>query len=119
MGSAPSQPPSDTPAVSDPQPAPASGTIRVRTSGLTFAQKTGDASTSQPVEFQLPRASGSSVGASYNSKSGVLVLDTDVHITTSTSGHAALVGAHHATLLRASMQALLEKATMDYQTEKG
>src|ERR1700735_5611072 len=35
-----------------------SNTIRVRTHGLTFIQKTGEATTSQQVEFQLPRAAG-------------------------------------------------------------
>ena len=34
-------------------------TIRVRTRGLTFEQKTGEANTAQAVEFQLPRAAGS------------------------------------------------------------
>src|SRR5579875_1169727 len=62
MGSQPPEP--STPASPDEVPAATTPTtIHVRTSGLTFAQKTGDAVTAQPVEFQLPRAAGSSVGA--------------------------------------------------------
>ncbi len=96
-----------------------SNTIRVRTRGLTFAQKTGEATTTQAVEFQLPRGAGSAVGADYNSKSGVLVLDSHVHVTTSSNGKAAVIEAAHATLLRASYQASLVNASLNYETEEG
>ncbi len=97
----------------------ASSTIRVRTSGLVFSQKTGDADTTQPVEFQLPRAAGTSVGANYNSKTGVLILNSAVKITTSSNGRAAVITAGHATLLRDTMQGFLTGATMEYETEDG
>jgi lipopolysaccharide export system protein LptA len=93
--------------------------IRVRTRGLTFLQKTGEASTQQQVDFQLPRAAGTAVGADYNSKTGVVVLNSQVHMTTSSNGKAAIVDAAHATLLRASDQALLVHATVNYETESG
>ena len=96
-----------------------SNAIRVRTSGLTFMQKTGDANTQQTVEFQLPRAAGTAVGASYNSKTGILILNSAVKITTSSNGRSAVVNAAHATMLRKSMQALLEHATMQYEQEEG
>ena len=96
-----------------------SNTIRARTSGLTFTQKTGVADTGQPVDFQLPRAAGSSVGANYDSKSGVLVLDRQVKITTSSNGKAAVVQAAHATIERATMQAFLTDASLEYETEDG
>jgi lipopolysaccharide export system protein LptA len=98
---------------------PTSNTIRVRTRGLTFLQKTGEAMTSQPVQFQLPRAAGTSVGADYNSKTGVVVLNSEVHITTSSNGKAAVVDAAHATLVRASDQAFLVNASVNYETEEG
>ena len=91
--------------------------IRVKTHGLTFLQKTGEASTQQQVEFELPRAAGTAVGADYNSKTGVVVLSSQVHITTSNNGKAAVVDAAHATLLRASNQALLVNPAVNYQTE--
>lgn len=93
--------------------------IRVKTRGLTFVEKTGEAVTTQPVEFQLPRGAGTSVGADYNSKTGVVVLDSQVHITTSSNGKAAVIEAAHATLLRASEQAFLVNATLNYETEEG
>jgi lipopolysaccharide export system protein LptA len=96
-----------------------SNTIRVRTRGLTFAQKTGEATTAQAVEFQLPRAAGTAVGADYNSKTGVIVLNSQVRITTSSNGKPATIQAAHATLLRASDQAFLESAALNYQTEAG
>jgi lipopolysaccharide export system protein LptA len=96
-----------------------SNSIRVRTRGLTFLQKTGEASTTQQVEFQLPRGAGTSVGADYNSKTGVVVLNSLVHMTTSSNGKPAVVDAAHATLLRSSDQALLVNATLNYETEDG
>jgi len=103
-------------------PAPGSDTddtlIRVKTRGLTFLEKTGEASTTQAVEFQLPRGAGTAEGADYNSKTGVVVLNSQVHITTSSNGKAAVVEAAHATLLRASDQALLVGAVLNYETEE-
>lgn len=96
-----------------------STTIRVKTRGLRFEQKTGEAATDQPVEFQLPRAAGTAVGANYNSKTGVLVLNSDVKITTSSNGKSAVVSAEHATLLRTEMLGLLTDASMQYETENG
>ncbi len=100
---------------------PASGVngIQVRTSGLIFVQKTGQAATAQPVQFKLPRGAGSAVGAQYDSRTGVLVLDHAVRITTSSNGKPATIGAAHATLQRATMRALLTQATVDYRTEHG
>ena len=93
-------------------------TIHVKTSGLIFNQKTGDAVTAEHTEFSLPRAAGSSTGASYNSKTGLLVLDKDVTLTTSNDGNLAVIHATHATLLRDSKQAFLLHPTTDYQSEK-
>src|SRR5580698_160634 len=93
-------------------------TIHIKTSGLVFNQKTGDAVTAEHTEFSLPRAAGSSTGASYNSKTGLLVLDKDVTLTTSNDGNLAVIHATHATLLRDSKQAFLLHPTTDYQSEK-
>ena len=93
-------------------------TIHIKTSGLTFNQKTGDATTDQHTEFSLPKAAGSSTGASYNSKTGLLVLDKQVELTTSNNGNLAVVHASHATLVRDSKQAFLQNPSTEYQTEK-
>lgn len=93
--------------------------IRVHTRGLTFIQKTGEATTTQAVEFQLPRAAGTSVGADYQSKGGVLVLNSQVHITTSSNGRPAVIDAAQATLQRESLQGFLVHPAMQYETENG
>src|SRR5271165_1291474 len=95
-----------------------SNTIHVKTSGLTFNSKTGDAFTGDYMEFQTPKAAGSSTGASYNSKTGLLVLKSQVQITTSTNGNQAVVRAGHAELLRNSRQASLLNPVFDYESEK-
>ena len=55
--------------------------VRARTSGITFLQKTGIVSTSQRVDFSSAQGSGSALGASYNSDTGLLILDSAVQIT--------------------------------------
>ncbi len=54
--------------------------IHLRTSGLTFNQKTGNAATNEKVEFRIPQATGTAVGASYTAKDNVLVLHSDVRV---------------------------------------
>jgi lipopolysaccharide export system protein LptA len=58
------------------------GEIHVKTSGLTFDQNSGVASTAQKVEFELAQGSGSAIGASYDSQNGRLVLDRAVELNT-------------------------------------
>jgi lipopolysaccharide export system protein LptA len=93
--------------------------IHVKTSGLVFNQKTGQADTNQYTEFSFPKASGSSTGAHYNSRTGVLVLDSQVAITTDDNGNPAAVHASHAQIVRESKQAFLLNPRTDYQSEKG
>ncbi len=92
--------------------------VHVKTSGLTFNSKTGDAATTEHTEFETPRASGSSIGASYNSKTGLLLLNSQVHITTTANGNRVVVDAAHAELLRDTREATLLHSTFDYETEK-
>jgi lipopolysaccharide export system protein LptA len=103
----------------DSQAASPQNTIHVKTSGLVFNQKTGQADTSQHTEFAFPKASGSSTGAHYNSKTGVLVLDSQVEMTTTTNGNPAVVHASHAQVVRDSKQAFLLNPQTEYQGEKG
>jgi lipopolysaccharide export system protein LptA len=57
--------------------------IHLRTSGLTFNQKTGMAQTDEKVEFAMPQARGSAVGAVYDSKEMALRLKSNVKLQTS------------------------------------
>ncbi|MFZ0661610.1 MAG: LptA/OstA family protein [Acidobacteriaceae bacterium] len=93
-------------------------TIHVKTSGLVFNQKTGEADTNQHTEFSFPQASGSSMGAHYNSKTGVLVLDSQVELT-STGAKPAIVHASYAEVVRSSMQAFLLNPRTEYHSEMG
>jgi len=92
--------------------------IHVKTSGLVFNQKTGEADTSGYTEFSFPQAAGNSMGAHYNSKTGVLVLDSKVELT-STGANPAVVHASHAQIVRGTMQALLLNPRTEYRSEKG
>jgi lipopolysaccharide export system protein LptA len=60
--------------------------IHLKTSGLVFNQKTGDASTRERVDFSLPQASGSAVGIHYLAGSGELTLESQVNILTGKTG---------------------------------
>ena len=50
--------------------------LHLKTTKLVFNQKTGDASTAALVEFQVPQADGSALGAKYNAKDSVLTLES-------------------------------------------
>lgn len=101
------------------QAAPATGTvpddIHVQTSNLRFDQKSGDAQTDQPLAFTLPRANGKAVGGDYDSKTGVLVLQSAVELHADQNGSPSVVYAEHAQLLRDSHVAYLLHARSEYQ----
>jgi lipopolysaccharide export system protein LptA len=54
--------------------------IHLKTTDLTFNQKTGDAFTTQRVDFHVPQATGSAVGATYTAKTGLLDMKSQVHV---------------------------------------
>ncbi len=74
--------------------------IHLRTSGLVFEQKTGRAYTTQLTEFRLPQAEGTAVGAEYDSRDGVLQLESQVRLHTTMQDEPVTVNAAHATLRR-------------------
>jgi lipopolysaccharide export system protein LptA len=74
--------------------------IHLRTKGLVFEQKTGRAYTSELTEFRLPQAEGTAVGAEYDSKDGVLVLESQVRLNTTMQDEPVRVNAARATLRR-------------------
>src|SRR5205807_6405416 len=55
--------------------------IHLKTSGLSFNQKTGIAHTDKLVEFRVPHASGSAVGAVYDAKTNTMNLLSNVRFT--------------------------------------
>jgi lipopolysaccharide export system protein LptA len=56
--------------------------IHLRTDGMTFNQNTGLAETAGTVEFRVPQAAGSAIGATYDSKKNELTLHSAVDIQT-------------------------------------
>ena len=54
--------------------------IHLKTSGLSFNQKTGNASTKEKVEFRLPQGSGSAMGMKYVAKTNVLTLESQIEL---------------------------------------
>ncbi|HEV2273759.1 MAG TPA: LptA/OstA family protein [Acidobacteriaceae bacterium] len=105
------------PPASDPHPSatPADGDkniVHVKTAGLVFNQKTGLANTPERLEFQIAGAAGSAVGAEFDSRTGVLLLQSEVAFSSSVDGDPLVVRARRAQFERASQQLfLLQDAT--------
>lgn len=95
--------------------AAARGEIHVKTSGLTFDQKSGVAKTEQRVDFSMTQGTGSSMGATFDSQNGLLVLARAVELTTRRGVEPVQIHAQHAEFERASQLCLLRAATADYQ----
>jgi lipopolysaccharide export system protein LptA len=92
----------------------ARGEIHVKTSGLTFDQKSGVATTDQHVEFSLAQGEGSSMGATYDSEKGLLVLDRTVELTTRRGAEPVQLHANHAEFDRNDQRCRLHTVTADY-----
>lgn len=93
----------------------ASGDIHIQTSGLTFNQNSGVATTSQKVNFSMTQGTGSAVGAVYDSQQGSLVLDRQVDLTTRRGGEVVEIHAQHAEFERQTQICRLHAATADYR----
>ena len=93
----------------------ARGEIHVKTSGLTFDQKSGMATTSQHVDFSMAQGTGSSMGASYDSQEGHLALDRAVELTMLRGGETVVIHAQHGEFERETYLCHLQVATADYQ----
>jgi len=68
--------------------------IHLKTSNLVFNQKTGDAYTSERVEFHVQQATGSAVGATYTAETGLLDMKTQVHVVVAGEVPAVLDAIH-------------------------
>ncbi|MGA9041894.1 MAG: LPS export ABC transporter periplasmic protein LptC [Terriglobales bacterium] len=99
--------------------------IHLKTTNLTFNQNTGDARTAERVDFRVPQASGSAVGVTYNAKTNVLTMLSQVNIMLSGTKPATVTAIHgtitrdprivvldHAHLVDGLQQADADEATM-------
>jgi lipopolysaccharide export system protein LptA len=98
--------------------------VHVKTVGLVFQQKEQIATSDGPVEFRTGGYTGSSVGATYDSKNGVVVLERAVRISgLRAEGHGrerpVVLTASHAVMERASNRIDLQMAKYVSATESG
>ena len=68
--------------------------IHLKTSGLIFNQKTGNAYTKERVEFSIPQANGSAVGVNYVGKDNALTLQSQVNVIFNGPTPATLTAVH-------------------------
>jgi lipopolysaccharide export system protein LptA len=64
--------------------------IHLLTSGLSFNRNTGIATTDRKIEFRIPQASGSAVGATFDSKAGKLTLHSNIDLRNSAENDSRL-----------------------------
>jgi lipopolysaccharide export system protein LptA len=83
--------------------------IHLKTSGLTFNQKTGNASTEQRVDFRISQASGSATGVSYDAKTGALTLASEVTLATN-EPTPTILRAARGVILKSPRKVVLEQA---------
>lgn len=86
--------------------------IHVKTSGLIFNENTGIAQTSAPIEFRVPEANGSAVGAVYDSHGGVLTLKSAVKIVATGKQKATITG-RTATITKEPSKIVLQSARVE------
>jgi lipopolysaccharide export system protein LptA len=91
------------------------GEIHVKTSGLSFDTRSGLATTTQHVDFSMVQGSGSSTGATYDSKSGFLVLDRSVELNTRRGSDTVAIRADHAEFDRDTRTCRMHTATANYR----
>jgi lipopolysaccharide export system protein LptA len=89
-------------------------TVHVKTSGLVFNKQTGLASTTEKIEFRLPEAAGSAMGASFDSQTGIMILTADVAFNSSLGGNPLAVRAHHAQFDRTNRMLYLLQDVTNY-----
>jgi lipopolysaccharide export system protein LptA len=89
--------------------------IHVKTSGLSFNQNTGVATTAERVNFSTAKASGSSIGATYDSQQGFLVLDRSVELAAKRNGEPVTIHAVHLEFTRDTEICRLQAATAEYR----
>src|SRR5437660_3714506 len=91
--------------------------IHLKTSGLVFNQKTGNAYTKEKVEFRVPQASGSATGVDYVAKGNLLTLQSRIEILLN-GPNPSRVTAMGAVITKEPRQVVLERPRMTRSDEK-
>ncbi len=93
----------------------ATGQIDVKTSGLIFDQKSGRATTTERVAFSTLQGEGTSVGATFDSDSGELVLDSAVELNVHRTAETVALRAQHAEFARTDLLCRMRGAVANYR----
>jgi lipopolysaccharide export system protein LptA len=91
--------------------------VHIKTSGLVFNQKTGDAYTPEKVQFGVPQAAGSAMGATYTAKDGRLEMHSEVNLVL-TGPTPGTLTARHGTILKEPRQIDLDQPRMVHGPEQ-
>jgi lipopolysaccharide export system protein LptA len=91
--------------------------IHLKTTGLVFNQKTGDAYTREKVEFRVPQGQGSAMGMTYVAKTNVLTMESQVRMTFESP--AATVTAARATITKDPHLVVLQHPHVDSGGRQG
>src|SRR5713101_7874254 len=91
--------------------------IHLKTSGLVFNQKTGNAYTKEKVEFRVPQASGSATGVDYVAKGNLLTLQSRIDILLN-GPNPSRVTARRGVITKEPRQVVLERPRMTRSDEK-
>lgn len=82
--------------------------VHLKTSGLVFNQKSGNAFTKEKIELTMPQAAGSAVGATYLAKNNTLTLQSQVEID-ATGQQKVHITAGRGTITKEPRQIVLEE----------
>ena len=86
--------------------------IHLKTSGLVFNGNTGIAETKERLEFRVPQASGSAVGATYDSRAATLTLASNIQLHSS-APHEADIKAARGVIAKGPNRAVLDSVSID------
>jgi lipopolysaccharide export system protein LptA len=100
-----------TPMAKTDRPGPGN-VIHLKTSGLTFNENTRVAQTSQRIEFRIPEANGSAVGATYDSLADTLALKSAVKVETTGRQKATITG-DKASIVKSPQRIIVDGAKID------
>ena len=97
--------------------------VHLKTTGLVFNQKSGDAYTPDRVDFTLTQATGYCVGATYTAKEGLLEMKSQVHLVL-TGTTPGTLDAKHGLIQRETRQIDLDEPHLlhdpeTYQSDHG
>jgi lipopolysaccharide export system protein LptA len=91
--------------------------IHVRTRGLVFNQKSGDAYTRDKVEFSTPQVNGWAQGATYSSKTNTLNLDSRIMVNVTGPSSSRLTAAS-GRITKEPRRVVLERVDLERGTQR-